>query len=332
MTRCLIGLVVILILAVLVAPSAVEAQSAGKVPRIAILDLNFPPSASAPTSFFDTEAFRHELREHGWVEGHTIAIEWRWAEGSLERFASLVAEVIRLPVEVLVVPNATTAEMAHEATSTIPIVVVGGGNLATHPLIRSLAHPGGNVTGIATLGPEVNAKRLELLKEAVPTVTRVAVLRGLLPQTQELQALEVTARSLAVELHLLVVRDASEFDSAFAAMTRAQAQALFVLGDPLFVPYRQRIVDLAAQQHLPSICGEHQWGEAGCLMSYAASRADWGQQIATYVDKILHGAKPADLPVEQPMRYKLVINLKTAQALGLTIPPALLMLADEVIK
>jgi len=324
------GTALLVVLTILVLPLLATAQRPVQVRRIAFLGAGPPPSAAAPNPL--VEVFRQALHARGWVEGHNLAIEWCWTEGNRDQFATLVAEVIRLQVEVIVVPSATTAEMAHEATSTIPIVVVGGGNLATHPLISSLARPGGNVTGIATLGPEVNAKRLELLKEALPAVTRVAVLRGLAPQTQELHAMEVTARSLAVELHLFVVRDPSEFDSAFAAITRAQAQALFVFGDPLFVPYRQRIVDLATQQRLPSSCGERLWGEAGCLMSYAPSRSDRGQQIAAYVDKILHGARPADLPVEQPMRFEFVINLKTAQALGLPIPPSILFQADEVIK
>jgi putative ABC transport system substrate-binding protein len=266
------------------------------------------------------------------VEGHNLTIAWRWTEGNLDQFATLVAEVIRLPVEVLVVPNTATAQIAKKATSTIPIVVVGGGALLESGLIASLARPGGNVTGIAALGPEITPKRLELLKEAVPEVTRVAVLRGLAPQVRELQAMEVVTQSLGIELHRFEVRDPSEFDSTFAAMTRAQAQALFVFGDPFFVPYRQQIIDLAAQYHLPSICPGRQYAEAGCLMSYGFNQPDIGQRIAAYVDKILHGAKPADLPVEQLSRFEFVINLKTAQVLGLTLPPHLLVLADEVIK
>jgi putative ABC transport system substrate-binding protein len=240
--------------------------------------------------------------------------------------------VIRLPVEVLVVPNTTTGLIAKEATSTMPIVVVGGGALLEFGLIASLARPGGNVTGIATLGPEINPKQLELLKEAVPEVTRVAVLRGLAPQERELQAMKVAAQSLGVELHLFEAHEPTAFDSTFAAMARAQAQALFVFADAFFRPYRQRIVDLAAQYHLPSICQGRAYAEAGCLMSYGFNQPDWGQRIAAYVDKILRGATPADLPVEQPMRFEFVINLKTAKALGMTMPPSLLLLADEVIQ
>lgn len=178
----------------------------------------------------------------------------------------------------------------------------------------------------------MNSKRLELLKEALPEVTRVAGLRGLAPQTQELRAMEVAAQSLGVELHLFEAREPTAFDSAFAAMTSAQAQVLFVFGDPFLTSYRQRIVDLAAQYHLPSICSNRRYVEAGCLMSYGFNQRDSGQRIAAYVDKILRGAAPATLPVEQPMRFEFAINLKTIEALGITFPPHLLVLADEVIR
>jgi putative ABC transport system substrate-binding protein len=323
-----IALLVVLI--VLVLPLLATAQRPVQVRRIAFLGFGPPPSAATSDPF--AEAFRQALHARGWVEGHNLAIEWRWMEGNLDQFATLVAEVIRLQVEVIVVPNVTTAQIAKEATSTIPIVVRGGGNFPTSGLIASLARPGGNVTGVATLGPEIYPKRLELLQEALPGVTRVAVLRGLASFMHELQAMEVAAQSLGVELHLFEVREPTAFDSAFAAMRSAQAQALFVLGDPFFTPYRQRIADLAAQYHLPANCPGRRYVEAGCLMSYGFNQPDWGQRIASYVDKILRGATPADLPVEQLMRFEFVINLKTAQALGITFPPALLMLADEVIR
>jgi putative ABC transport system substrate-binding protein len=311
-------------------PLLATAQRPVQVRRIAFLGFGPPPSATEPHPF--AEAFRQALHARGWMEGHNLAIEWRWTEGDLTQFATLVAEVIRLQVEVIVVQTVTAAVIAHEATSTIPIVVVGGGNLATHPLIGSLARPGGNVTGISTLAREILPKRLELLKEALPGVTRVAVLRGLERFTQELQAMEGTAQSLGVQLHLFEANEPTAFDSAFAAMASAQAQALFVLGGAWISPYRQRIVDLAAQYHLPASCPWHGWVEAGCFMSYNVNPRDTGQQIAAYVDKILHGARPADLPVEQPMRFKFVINLKTAQVLGLTLPPMVLFQADEIIR
>jgi putative ABC transport system substrate-binding protein len=249
----------------------------------------------------------------------------------LDQFANLVAEVIRLQVEVIVVPHATTAWIAKQATDTIPIVVVGAGSL--DGLVASLARPGGNVTGVSNLSVEVATKRLELLKQVVPGVTRVAVLRGPTPQTGILPAMEAAAPALGVELHRFEVPEPTAFESAFASMRSAQVQALFVFGDPTHSPaYRQRIGDLAAQQHLPAVCAGRAYVEAGCFMSYGPSGRGRGQQIAAYVDKILRGARPADLPVEQAMHFEFVINLKTAQALGLTVPPVLLYQADEVIR
>jgi putative tryptophan/tyrosine transport system substrate-binding protein len=330
MTYRTLGLLVTLALGFLGALVGAWAPAPAKIPRIAVLGFGPPPSASAPPPF--AEAFRHGLHERGWVEGDNIAIEWRRTEGGLDQFATLLAEVIGLQVEVIVVPQATTAELAQQATTTIPIVVVAAGNLVEQGLVASVARPGGNITGFSNLSPEVVTKRLELFKQAVPGVTRVAVLRGPAPQTYQWQALEGVARALAMELPLFEVHEPTAFDSAFAAMTRAQAQAVFVLGDPYFGPHRRRIADLAAQQHLPAICAGRAWVEAGCLMGYAANEQGRAQQVAAYVDKILHGAKPADLPIEQPTQFEFVINLKTAQALGLTMPPPLLFQADEVIR
>jgi putative ABC transport system substrate-binding protein len=310
-----------------VLPLLGTAQQPAQVRRIAFLGLNFPPAASQPTPFFD--AFRHELRERGWVEGYNLTIERRWAEGNLERFAALVTEVIGLQVEVMVVPNGNTASIAHQITTTLPIVVVGGGLIGSE-LIASPARPGGNVTGISFFDQDILTKRLELLKQVLPGVTRVAMLRGLSWQT--LPALEEVTRSLDIALHLFEVREPVAFDDAFATMTRAQLQALLVLSDPFFEPYRQRIADLALQHHLPSICDGRPFAVAGCLMTYNGIVPDHGQRIAAYVDKILRGAKPAELPVEQPMQFRLVLNLKTAQALDLTIPSIILFQADEVIK
>jgi|SoiMethySBSTD1v2_1073268.scaffolds.fasta_scaffold272492_2 putative tryptophan/tyrosine transport system substrate-binding protein len=321
---------ILIVLTTLVLPLVAVAQRPGHVPRIAVLELSSPPSASEPTSWH--EAFRHGLRERGWVEGHTIAMEWRWAEGGPERFAALVAEVLRLQVAVLVVPNSRAAMIAKQATSTIPIVVVGGGGLVENGLVASLARPGGNVTGLATLTPQLTLKHLELLKEAVPGVTRVAVLQALSSYSRMWPKMEATARSLGMELQLFEVREPTAFDSAFTAMTQAQADALMVLGDPFFTPYLARIAALAIQHRLPSIGPWRRDAEAGYLMGYGTSVPDHGQRIAAYVDKILKGATPADLPVEQPMKFELVINLKTAQALGLPIPPTILFQANEVIR
>jgi putative ABC transport system substrate-binding protein len=318
---------VTLTLSLLAVPLATAAPPPAKVRRIAILGFAPPPSASAPRPW--VEEFQQEMRQRGWREGDNLAILWRWAEDGLDQFATLVAEVLDLQVEVIVVPNATTAGIAKQATSTIPIVVMAGG---LSGVVSSLARSVDNVTGISTSGPQIITKRFELLTQVVPRLRRVAVLRGAAPQTFELQALEDAARSLAMALHHFEVLAPPAFDSAFTAITRAQVQALFVFGDAAYDRYSRRIAAFAVQQQLPSICANRRYVEAGCLMGYSASGRGRGQQIAAYVDKILHGAKPADLPVEQAMRFEFVINLKTAQALGLTIPPTLLFQATEVIK
>jgi putative ABC transport system substrate-binding protein len=320
----------IVVLTTCVLPLGAAAQRPGHVPRIAFLELGFPPSPPEPTPFLD--AFRAGLRERGWTEGHTLAIEWRWADGSLDRFATLVAEMIRLQVDVIVVPNLTTARIARKATSTIPIVVRAGGSLATSELITSLARPGSNVTGISTLGREIVPKQLERLQQALPGVTRVAVLHGVTDFTGTWKALEEAAQSLAMTLHRFEVREPTAFDSTFAAMTHAQVQALLVLGDPALHSFQRQIAALAVQRRLPSMCQSRAAVEAGCLMSYGPSGRGGGQQIATYVDKILRGATPAELPVEQVMQIEFVINLKTAQALELALPPVVLFQANEVIR
>jgi putative ABC transport system substrate-binding protein len=316
-------------LSLLLALVAASAQPRAKPARIAFLGLSpEPPTSARPPA---VAAFQQHLRELGWVEGQNLTMEWRWAEGSLERFTTLVEEVVRLPVEVLVVPNNLTAELAQQATTTIPIIIVGGGALAQR--VPSLARPGGNVTGFASLGPELAPKRLELLTHAIPGLTRVAVLRGLAPQTLELEAMEVAARALGVQLQLLTARDPTEIDQAFAAAIREEAGALVVFADGgALLSHRAQLADLALTHRLPSIFNGRMFVEAGGLMSYGPSPAERGQRLAAYVDKLLKGAKPADLPIEQPTQFEFVINLKTAQALGLTIPPMLLFQATEVIR
>src|SRR5215510_7079626 len=269
-TKLLTGMLVAL--ALLVFPLRAAAQQPGHVPRIAFLNFNSPPTAGEPTPLLD--AFRHGLREHGWVEGHTIALEWRWAEGSLERFADQVAELLRFPVEMLVVPNAQTALIAKRATSTIPILVLGAGTLLDNGLVASLARPGGNVTGLTVMTTELALTHLELLKEALPGVTRVAVLQGVASYTGTpiWPRMEATARPLGMELRVFEVREPTAFDRAFAAMTDAQADALLVLGDPFFTPYLARIAALAIQHRLPSIGPAPRNAEAGCLMAYGADR------------------------------------------------------------
>jgi putative tryptophan/tyrosine transport system substrate-binding protein len=330
MTCRTLGLLVTFALSLLVGPLvAAIAQPRAKPARIAFLGLPPAPPASALPPV--VVAFQQHLRELGWVEGQNLTIEWRWAEGSLERFATLVEEMVRLPVEVMVVPNIITAEVAQQATTAIPIVVVGGGSLAQN--VPNLAQPGGNVTGFAGLGPELSTKRLELLTQAIPGLTRVAVLRGLAPQPLELQAMEGAARALGVQLQVLEARNPTEIDQAVAAAAREGAGALMVFGDGgSFLPHRAHIAELALNLRLPSIVPGRAFVEAGGLMSYGSDASNRGQRLAVYVDKLLNGAKPGDLPIEQPSKFAFVINLKTAQALGLTIPPTLLFQATEVIR
>jgi ABC-type uncharacterized transport system substrate-binding protein len=319
----LVGLAFSLVVVLLVAAAPVTRA------RIAFLGLPHAPRASALPPV--VAAFHQGLRQLGWVEGQNLTIEWRWADGSLERFAILVEEMVRFQVEVLVVPNATTAEIAQRVTTTMPIVVMGGGSLAQN--VGDLARPGGNITGVAGLGPELAPKRLELLTHAIPGLTRVAVLRGLASQRLELQAMEVGARALGVQLQILEARDPAAMAQAVAAASREEAGALVVFGDGgSFLPHRAHLAELAVTHRLPSIFGDRTFVEAGGLMSYGPSLSERGQRVAAFVDKILKGAKPGDLPVEQPTKFDFVINLKTAQALGLTIPPPLLFQATEVIQ
>jgi ABC-type uncharacterized transport system substrate-binding protein len=326
-------LLVALALSLLVALVAAIAQPRAKPARIAFLGLTPAPPASALPPV--VAAFQQHLRTLGWVEGQNLTIEWRWGEGSLDRFATLVEELVRLPVEVMVVPSQVTAQLAQKATTTIPIIMVGGGSLAQN--VPSLARPEGNVTGFANLAPELWTKRLELLTHVVPGLTRVAVIRGLFPATLELEAIEVAARALGVELQVLEARDSAEIDQAFAAAVGAGAGALvggLGGGGPLSTSgsYGAKIAELAVTHRLPSISGGRAFVEAGGLMSYGPSPVERGQRLATYVDKLLNGAKPGDLPIEQPTQFEFAINLKTAQALGLTIPPSVLFQATEVLR
>jgi putative tryptophan/tyrosine transport system substrate-binding protein len=276
------------------------------------------------------------MRALGYVEGQHLVLEYRGAAGQYERFPALAAELVRLPVDVLLVPNTPAALAAKHATTTIPIVMVGISDPVGSGLVASLARPGGNITGLSVMRPELVGKHLEILREVLPTVSRVAVLWNPANPVVALnvRAAEVAAQALGVQLYLQEARGPDAFDRAFAAMTRAHAGALLVLGDPVFVQHRRRLAELAATSRLPTMyqiqC--RAFVEAGGLLCYGPSLLDQWRRAATYVDKILKGAKPADLPVEQPTRFELVINLRTAQVLGITIPPTLLMLADEVIR
>jgi len=322
---------VTLTLSLLAAPLVTDAQPAGKVSRIGWLSAGFPrPDRDPPV-----DAFRQGLRELGYVEGQNLVIEYRGAEGRDERLPDLAAELVRLHVDVLVAVGPIATRAAQHATRTLPIVMTGTADPVGAGFVASLARPGGNITGVSLLMAELPGKRLELLKETVPQSTRVAVLAN--PDNPVyklyLNNLTVAARALGLHLHVVEVHSADELDPAFAAVTRAGADALMVLSDPALMDnLRGRVADLAATHRLPAMYNWKMYVEAGGLMSYGPSLPERHRRAATYVDKILKGANPADLPVEQPTKFELVINLKTAKALGLTVPPTILFQADEVIQ
>ena len=331
MKFCRAVLLVTLGLGLLVAPLAADAEQPGKVFRIGIL-ANVPLTDPEGARLWG--AFIQGLRELGYVEGQNITIEWRVSEGKYERLPDLAAELVRLKVDVIVAPAAQNPLAAKQATRTIPIVMTGTGDPVGSGLVASLARPGGNVTGLSTLTPEIVGKQLELLKEIVPRVSRVAVLWNPTNPSHPLLLGEakVAARSLGVQLQIPEARGPDEFEGAFAAMTRERAGALLVLTDGMFLLHQRRIMDLVATSRLPAMYGLRRQVDAGGLMAYGPSLRDSFRRAATYVDKILKGTKPGDLPVEQPTKFELVINLKTAKALGLTIPQSILIRADEVIR
>jgi putative ABC transport system substrate-binding protein len=313
----------------LAAPRAAEAQQAANVPRIGLLSA--APFSSITTR---TEAFRKGLRELGYVEGQNIVLEWRAADDKWDRLPDLVAELVRIHVAVIVTAEGPAALAARRVTQTIPIVMGQSGDPVAMGVVTSLARPGGNVTGLTTVSTELPGKQVGLLKEAVPKLSRLAVLSN--PANPLSAALlknaEPTARALRLHLQAVDARDPNELDAAFSAMTRARAGGIVVLPDPMFLTQRTRIAELAAQSRLPAVYGIPEHAGAGGLMVYAASRTDLFRRAASFVEKILKGAKPADLPVEQPTKFELIINLKTAKTLGLTIPQSLLGRADEVIE
>jgi len=311
-------------------PLATHAQQTAKLPRVGWLS---PGSQTSDQNFL--ASFRDGLRELGWMVGQNIAIESRWADGKFERLPDLAAELVRLKVDVIVA-NVTQASLAAKrATTTIPIVMVGVGDPLGSGLVDSLARPSGNVTGPSSMLAEASAKQLALLKETVPSASPVAVLwnpANPVWQASALKQTEAAARAMGLRLQLLEARGPDELESAFAAMTKERAGALFVPADIIFVRHAQQMADLAARHRLPAMYGFREHVEAGGLMSYAASFSVMFRRAAAFVDKILKGAKPADLPVEQPTKFELVINIKTAKALGITIPQSVLQLADEVIR
>jgi putative tryptophan/tyrosine transport system substrate-binding protein len=323
-------LTVILSLAVLAAPLLGDAQPAGKVYRIGYLSAG-AGSLNSPY----TEAFRQGLRDLGWVEGQNIVIEYRSAGGEFDRLPALAAELTRLRVDVIVGTPTPGALAAKSATETILIVGVSLTDPVGLGLIPNLARPSGNVTGLSYgVGADIFGKDLELLREAVPKIRRVAVLSNPDGPSQPLTMRNIKAAAGPLGLQLLPVeaREPAEFDAAFAAMGKGSAGALFVVTDPAYIGHRARLVDLAVRNRLPSMFTQKADVEAGGLMSYGPSFQAMYRRAAHYVDKILKGAKPADLPVEQPTKFELVINLKTAKALRLTIPPSLLARADEIVR
>jgi putative ABC transport system substrate-binding protein len=316
----------VVMLALLAIPLAAEAQPlAGEVPRIGVL--MYTPMTKA-----FQEAFRQGLRDYGYVEGQNILVEWRAAEGQPDRTMTLATELVRLQVRVIVAEFTPAVQAAQHATHTIPIVMAPAGDPVATGLVASLARPGGNITGFSNIVAELSGKRLELLRELVPRLTRVGLLiHGAGPLDKAFAEETQTAAARAgLQLHVVGVPRPEELDAAFAAMTSARVDAVMVQGN-LPVPAR-RIAELAVQHRLPSISPLNQFAESGGLMSYGANLAEIQRRAASYVDRILKGTQPADLPVEQPTKFELIINLKTAKALDLPIPPILLFQADKVIQ
>jgi putative ABC transport system substrate-binding protein len=306
-----------------------EAQQPKKVPRIGFLD-----PTSAPVSAARVEAFRQGLRKFGYTESKNIAIEYRFADGKSERLRDIAMELVHLNVDIIIARAIPGAVAAKQATTTIPIVFVGVADAVAAGLVASLAQPGGNLTGLTSLAPELSGKRLELLKETFPKVSRVAVLRNPSNRSDPILWKETQAASQALGLQLqsLEVRSPKDLEDAFESATRAGAQALVTHTDPLLQSHLKQIVDFAAKSRLSAIYPDTEYVEAGGLMSYAANVLEFYARAANFVDRILKGAKPADLPVEQPTKFELVINLKAAKQIGLTIPPNVLARADKVIK
>jgi putative ABC transport system substrate-binding protein len=316
--------------AVLILPLPSVAQPAGKVPRIGYFVHN-----SAELGQRNLAAFRQELRERGWVEGQNVVVEVRFGEGMVDRFPALIAELIGRNVDVIVTGSSATTWAAKGATKSIPIVMAASADALGEGLVTNLAHPGGNITGMTFLaGPEIAGKQLQLLKEMVPTASRVAVLMNPTNRSHAAFAreLKVAARSIGTQLQVLEAPSPDQLNGAFAAMSRARAAALLVLTDGMFFGQRRQVADLVARGGLPALFSQREFVDAGGLASYGPNIVDMFRRAAIHVDKILKGAKPGDIPVEQPTKFELVINLKTAKALGLTIPQSLLLRADEVIQ
>jgi putative ABC transport system substrate-binding protein len=326
-TKKLVGLALVALLFALC--FSAEAQQPGKGPRIGFL-FNISPSVVSAR----IEALRQGLRELGYVEGKNIVSEWRSTEGKTDRLPALAAELVRLKVDVIVTSGPAATRAAKEATNTIPIVMAFDDDPVGSGFVASLARPGGNITGLSTLAPEISGKQLELLKETVSRLSRVAVLgTSTRPGTkQALKEMELAAGALTVQLQYLDIRDPKDIETAFRAASKGRADAAVVLGSPILNSHRTQIAELAAKRRLPAMYARPEYVEDGGLMTYGVNINDLFHRAATYVDKILKGAKPADLPVEQPTKFELVINLKAAKQIGLTIPPNVLARADRVIR
>ena len=316
------------VLLLLIAPLAGDAQPLAKFARIGVLTLAVAPSTPL------AEAFRQGLREHGYVEGQNLAFEYRYAEGRADRLPALAAELVRLKVDVIVTESTMAALAAKRATETIPIVMAIAGDPVKAGVVGSLARPGGNVTGLTLMHPELSGKRLQLLKEAVPRIALVAVIWNPTDPAavDYLRETEVAARSLGLRLHAIEARAPAELDAAFKAVADARPSAFFTLPGGMFQDNQTRILEFAKKNRLPGVFPNRVFVEAGGLISYGPNLAASSRRAAAFVDKLLKGAKPADLPIEQPTKFELVVNLKTARALGLTIPASVLVRADQAIE
>ena len=314
----------------LAAPLAARAQPVGKVVRIGLLDY----AASDPASAARWKAFHEQLRGLGYVEGQNVVFEPRWGDGQVGRLPSLAAQLVDAKVDILVTAGSEAALAAKKATNSIPIVTATGGDPVESGLVTGLAQPGGNVTGVISLIAQLAGKRLELLKQLIPRASRIAILRD--PDNHSsalsLRGAESAAKPLGVVVQGVGVRGPRDFDAAFLAMKRARTDAVILAENTRFIADRRRIADLAVMHRLPMMVAAKEYAEAGGLISYGTDYLDLFRRAATYVDKILKGAKPGDLPIEQPTKFELVINLKTAKALGLTIPQSLILRADQVIE
>jgi putative tryptophan/tyrosine transport system substrate-binding protein len=325
----LIRLALVLTGSLLLAPLAADAQKAPKVPRIGTLSAFSPP---AQPDWQQRSPFWAAMRELGWIEGQNIMMERRWAGWRLDRLPALATELVQLKVDLILANAGAEIIAAKGATKTIPIVMVSSLDAVEQGFVASLARPGENVTGVTSMTSELSRKRLDLLKEAVPKIVRVAILQCAGSPLPSLPGTLAAARALGVSLQLLEVREADDYEVAFIAATRQHAEAMVVFTCYLNVQNATRISAFAARHRLPTMYSEKLWVEGGGLMSYGPRLSDMNRLVAGYVDKILKGAKPADLPVQQPTSFELVINLKTAKALGLTIPPSVLARTDEVIR